>query len=152
MKVKYAHTNLVAKDWVKLAQFYIDVFQCEMKLPERNLSGKWLDDVTALQGAHINGAHLILPGFGSDGGGPTLEIFQYAEIDPNESKSANKEGFAHIAFAVNDVDACAARIIQHGGGLVGDIVDVDIEGMGKIHFAYAHDPEGNIVEIQKWAT
>lgn len=150
MKVSYAHTNLVAKDWVKMAQFYIDVFQCKLKLPERDLSGTWLDDVTALQGAHIKGAHLILPGYGNDGTGPTLELFQYTELEPNESKHANSEGFSHIAFAVDNVDECAALIIKHGGGLMGEIVDTNIEGVGSINFAYAHDPEGNIVEIQKW--
>ena len=150
MKVTYAHTNLVAKDWIKLAQFYIAVFQCELKLPERDMSGKWLDAVTALQDAHIKGAHLLLPGGGSDGTGPTLELFEYSEVLPNEKKSANREGFSHIAFAVDNVEECAALIIRHGGGLIGDIVDTDIDGVGKINFAYAHDPEGNIVEIQKW--
>lgn len=150
MKISYAHTNLVAKDWISLAQFYIDVFQCKLKLPERDLSGKWLDDVTALPDAHLKGAHLILPGFGDEGTGPTLELFQYAEVAQNESKRANNEGFSHIAFAVDDVDECAALIIKHGGGLLGEIVDTYIDGVGNINFAYAHDPEGNIVEIQKW--
>ena len=150
MKVTFAHTNLVAKDWVRLAQFYVDVFQCELKLPERDISGDWLDNVTALHDAHITGAHLILPGYDRNGTGPTLELFQYTEIEPNEIKSANKEGFSHIAFAVDDVAECSALIIKHGGGLVGEIVNADIDGVGKINFAYAHDPEGNIVEIQKW--
>jgi predicted enzyme related to lactoylglutathione lyase len=39
MKVTFAHTNLVAKDWVSLAQFYVEVFQCELKLSERDISG-----------------------------------------------------------------------------------------------------------------
>lgn len=144
----YAHTNLVAKDWIKLAQFYMDVFQCKLKLPERDLSGKWLDDVTALHDAHIKGAHLVLPGY--DGTGPTLELFQYEEGETNNLKSPNKEGFSHIAFAVDKVEECAELIVEHGGGLVGEIVNADIEGVGRIHFAYAYDPEGNIIEIQKW--
>jgi predicted enzyme related to lactoylglutathione lyase len=28
--MKYAHTNIIARDWEKLAQFYIDVFDCEI--------------------------------------------------------------------------------------------------------------------------
>ena len=25
-KIKFAHTNIIARDWKRLAQFYIDVF------------------------------------------------------------------------------------------------------------------------------
>ena len=72
--IKYVHTNLVAKDWKSLAQFYIKVFGCKRKPPERNLSGKWLDTLTALKNANVKGIHLQLPGYGQKGG-PTLEVF-----------------------------------------------------------------------------
>ena len=75
MKIKYVHTNLVSKDWEKLAKFYVDVFSCKYKYPERDLNGKWLDNLTAITNSHIHGIHLILPGY--EGDGPTLEIFQY---------------------------------------------------------------------------
>ena len=42
-EIKYVHTNLIAKDWKKLAQFYIDVFDCVSVYPEKNLSGDWID-------------------------------------------------------------------------------------------------------------
>ena len=35
--VRYAHTNIVARDWKALALFYIKAFGCKRKLPERNL-------------------------------------------------------------------------------------------------------------------
>lgn len=148
MKIRYVHTNLIAKDWRKLADFYIKVLGCSAKQPERDLTGKWLDEVTALENTHLWGIHLMLPGY--EANGPTLEIFQYQENSHIEQKRANNEGFAHIAFLVDDVDECIALIKQHGGGLVGKIVKQEIAGVGQIHFAYAHDPEGNIIEIQKW--
>ena len=40
--------------------------------------------------------------------------------------------------------------MRYGGGLVGKVVKQNIISVGKIYFAYAHDPEGNIIEIQKW--
>ena len=73
--IKYVHTNLVAKDWRKLAQFYTDVFACRPVYPERDLSGEWLEKVTSIEQARIKGIHLVLPGYGS--GGPALEIFEY---------------------------------------------------------------------------
>ena len=35
----------------------------------------WLDSATGINGAHLRGMHLRLPGYGEHG--PTLEIFQY---------------------------------------------------------------------------
>ena len=76
-----------------MATFYIEVFGCTPKLPERDLSGAWLERLTAIDGVHIRGIHLILPGF--DGDGPTLEIFQYNEHTPHPVKRINTHGFDH---------------------------------------------------------
>jgi predicted enzyme related to lactoylglutathione lyase len=72
IRAKYVHTNLIARDWKRLVRFYCEVFGCEPKGPERDMSGAWLDDVTSLRDAHLTGVHLRLPGYGDDG--PTLEI------------------------------------------------------------------------------
>ena len=87
MKVSFAHTNIVAKDWRRLARFYIDVFNRRPKPPERDLAGDWLDRLTGIDNVQIQGMHLEMPGA--------------------------------------------------------------VEG-GPIHLVYAKDPEGNIIEIQKW--
>jgi hypothetical protein len=39
MKARYKYTNLIARDWQRLAQFYEDVFGCVRVPPERHLSG-----------------------------------------------------------------------------------------------------------------
>lgn len=64
--------------------------------------------------------------------------------------SINPFGFGHIAFAVDDVDACLAKLIEHGGSTVGETVRGTVDGVGAIHLVYAKDPEGNIIEIQTW--
>jgi predicted enzyme related to lactoylglutathione lyase len=58
---------------------------------------------------------------------------------------------AHIAFAVDDVEAARDAVIAAGGGIVGQIVSVDIPGAGEVTFVYATDPEGNILELQRWS-
>src|SRR6267378_516600 len=79
---KYVHTNLIARDCRGLVRFYSEVFGCEPKPSDRDMSGAWLDQLTSLQNAHLSGVHLRLPGYGDDG--PTLEIFSYNElVDPN---------------------------------------------------------------------
>ncbi len=148
MKVKFGHINIVAADWKKLSRFYIDVFGCKPKPPERDLQGEWLDNLTGLDSAHINGMHLLLPGYDNDG--PTIELFEYSTIAANENRLINKAGFSHIAFAVEDVDACFALLKSKGGSLVGKAVKTEIAGAGNIHVVYARDPEGNIIELQRW--
>jgi len=148
MKSKFSHVNIICKDWKKLADFYIKVFDCKPKPPERNLSGKWVDELTSLSEATIKGMHLLLPGYEKDG--PTLEIFEYNKNIGNPSKDINLEGFGHIAFAVDDVQEKLNFLIENGGTTVGKLIDADIAGVGKITAVYARDPEGNIIEIQKW--
>lgn len=148
MEIKFAHINIIARDWKKLAEFYVEVFNCRLKPPERNLSGQWLDSLTNLNSASIKGIHLLLPGY--DKNGPTIEIFEYDNPVINTNKLINKEGFSHIAFAVDDVESCLNLLKSKGGSTVGEVVKTEIENAGKINLVYAKDPEGNIIEIQKW--
>ncbi|HET6462638.1 MAG TPA: VOC family protein, partial [Candidatus Krumholzibacteria bacterium] len=60
--VRYGHTNLIAKDWKRLARFYIDVLGCELVPPERHYKGENLERGTGVRGAEVAGAHLRLPG------------------------------------------------------------------------------------------
>jgi catechol 2,3-dioxygenase-like lactoylglutathione lyase family enzyme len=148
LSARFGHTNLVARDWRRLANFYCDVFGCVPVPPERDLAGPWLDAATAVPGMRIQGVHLRLPGHGVSG--PTLEIFSYAPLEASLTPAPNRPGFGHIAFQVPDVEAACAAIRQHGGGAVGSIAHTDIPGAGPITFAYMRDPEGNVIEVQRW--
>jgi predicted enzyme related to lactoylglutathione lyase len=148
IKARYVHTNIVANDWLKLAEFYEHVFGCKPVPPERNLSGKWLEDATGLPGAEIHGIHLKLPGFGEEG--PTLEIFQYKNEEQRPSTAVNRPGLTHIAFAVDDVEEAQGSVLAAGGSALGKVVSLDIAGAGKVTIVYLTDPEGNIIELQRW--
>jgi predicted enzyme related to lactoylglutathione lyase len=148
LNARFVHTNLVAKDWRKLAQFYQQVFGCTPMLPERNLSGQWLDDCTGVPNAEIRGVHLRLPGYGDEG--PTIEVFQYNHMAERSKTTINRPGFAHIAFAVDDVEAAREAVLAAGGGTYGELVHVEIAGAGEITVVYLTDPEGNIIELQRW--
>ena len=148
IRAKYVHTNLIARDWRRLVGFYSDVFGCEPNGPERDMSGTWLDSVSSLGNAHLTGVHLRLPGYGEDG--PTLEIFSYDKLVERGIPAANQHGFAHIAFAVDDVDQAVQAVIAAGGGAVGKVATTEVDGVGVLRVVYARDPEGNIVELQKW--
>ena len=146
--MRYAHTNIAARDWKRLSDFYINVFSCTVKPPERKLSGDWLDQATGLSKAELEGVHLLLPGHGDSG--PTLEIFSYKDTHESEPVMANYTGFTHIAFEVDDVDQTLNAAMKSGGKLLGKITEKAVEGVGFLKFVYFRDPEGNIVEIQSW--
>lgn len=148
VNAKYVHTNLVAGDWRRLARFYEQVFGCTPVPPERDLSGQWLEDATGIHGVHIRGVHLRLPGCGDEG--PTLEVFQYDQEEERPDTAANRPGFGHIAFAVDDVEAARQAVLAAGGGELGKVVSLEVTGAGKVAFAYLTDPEGNIIEVQRW--
>ncbi|MBB4636220.1 VOC family protein [Longimicrobium terrae] len=146
--MKYAHTNVVARDWERLAAFYEQVFECVRVPPVRSQSGAWLEAGTGVPGARLNGVHLRLPGFGD--AGPTLEVYSYSSMEPNPPQVANRTGFGHIAFEVDDVAAVLAEVVLHGGAEVGRITEAVVPGKGRITFVYAADPEGNLIELQRW--
>ena len=148
VQARFTHINLVAEDWKRLAAFYGRVFGCVPVPPERDLSGRWLEVGTGVPGAQIRGIHMRLPGYGECG--PTLEIFRYDPEKERLETAPNRPGFAHLAFAVDDVRAARDEVIAAGGGTVGEVVSVEISGAGAITFAYVTDPEGNIIELQRW--
>jgi predicted enzyme related to lactoylglutathione lyase len=148
MKAKYKHTNIIAGDWKALAAFYEEVFDCVRVPPERHLSGAWLEKGTGVPGARFSGLHLRLPGHGENG--PTLEIYQYAKNKSKPAPAANREGFAHIAFEVDDIEPATAAVLKNGGSKVGEVSSSPVEGVGILTFVYLADPEGNIIELQAW--
>lgn len=148
MNAKFAHTNIIARDWKKLAQFYIDVFGCEPLPPERDHKGTWIDKVTNITDVRIRGIHLRLPGYTD---GPTLEIFSYnKQPASNGLPAVNGPGLAHIAFLVDDVPFFYNKLLENGGGKLGEMVEKEVEGAGLLTVVYARDPEGNIIEILNW--
>lgn len=146
--IRYAHTNLIAKDVSRMISFYRDVLGCKSIGETRDLSGAWVDRLTGIPGAHIFGEHLALPGYPE--GGPTLEIFGYDSVISHTAESVNASGFAHIAFAVDSVAETLKQVLAHGGGQIGELVENRYADGRTITAVYATDPEGNILELQSW--
>ncbi len=146
--VRFGHTNLIARDWRRLANFYIDLFGCTLVPPERNYSGPVLERGTGIPGAALEGAHLRLPGYGEHG--PTLEIFTYARNQERPMSAPNVLGFGHIAFQVASVPDACSQVIAAGGSAVGEVVTSTTSTGSQVMWCYVTDPEGNIVELQSW--
>lgn len=149
MKAKFVHTNLVARDWKKLAEFYINVFGCELVPPERNYSGEELEKGAAVNESDLQGVHLRLPGY--DSNGPTLEIYSYSILENKLEAAANRLGFGHIAFEVEDVESAYKEVISNGGSALGEIVRLTTKDNRIVTWVYVKDPEDNIIELQSWS-
>jgi predicted enzyme related to lactoylglutathione lyase len=148
-KIAYRHTNINSKDWRKLSLFYQHVFGCVPVGPERDLQGEWIDQITGVEGVHIQGQHLALPGY--EAGGPTFEIFTYNIPGNTHSAPINGYGFAHVAFEVDDVPAVFDLLLRSGGSSCGSMLKHYYPSLDRtLHIVYAQDPEGNVVEIMKW--
>lgn len=146
--LRYVHTNIIAKDYKRLIAFYKKVLDCKSIGETRNLSGDWLDHMTGIKNAHIIGEHLCLPGY--EGQHSTLEIFSYDTMMLKDESIINRCGIAHLAFEVDDIEETLSKILQEGGGQLGEVVKAKYEDGKKAMFVYATDCEGNIIELQSW--
>lgn len=146
MRIRYAHTNVVARDWRALARFYIDVFGCEPVSGERDLRGPTVAAGVGREGSTIAGVHLKLPGYGPDG--PTIEVFRYDPLHDVGEPDVRRPGWGHIAFQVDDVLAMRARVIAAGGRALGAVVTTPATGR-RYTWCYVADPEGNPIELQR---
>ena len=146
---RYGHTNLIARDWRTVAEFYERIFGCAPVPPERNYSGPDLERGTGVPGATLSGIHLRLPGHGA--AGPTLEIYTYGQQAAALPPAANRPGWGHLAFAVHDVAQARQAVLSVGGGTLGEIVTLHTADGRRVTWCYVSDPEGNIVELQSWA-
>jgi predicted enzyme related to lactoylglutathione lyase len=149
MRARYGHTNLVARDWQRLAAFYAELFDCVAVPAERDYRGRDLEAGTGVRDAALRGVHLRLPGHGDDG--PTLEIYTYAHGPQPLPAAANRPGWGHIAFVVDDVAAGRQAVLAAGGSAVGEVVTLETVDGRSVTWCYVTDPEGNIVELQAWA-
>ncbi len=156
VQARYVHTNLIARDWRSLADFYERLFGCVPVPPERDLKGEKMEAGTGIPGAALKGIHLRLPGWGENG--PTLEIFTYDVMAEGVPTAVNRPGFAHLAFSVDDVQAARTAVLQAGGKPVGEVVTLQVAGAPAnrcswpaVTWCYVTDPEGNVIELQSWS-
>jgi predicted enzyme related to lactoylglutathione lyase len=143
---RYVDTNLVAHDWRALARYYEQVFGCELVPPVRDFAAHEVEAGTGVRRTALQGVHLRLPGHGANG--PTIEIFTYSQQPPAVPAAPNRPGFAHIAFAVENVSEAREQVLAAGRRSVGDIVAVMTANGTEITWCCVTDPEGNIIELQ----
>lgn len=80
--------------------------------------------------------------------GVRLELLAFAVpgvLGEVTMRPINKLGLTHLSFRVDDVDAAAALVAEHGGTVHADTRTT----MGDLDFVYCSDPNGTRVELMK---
>jgi catechol 2,3-dioxygenase-like lactoylglutathione lyase family enzyme len=108
---------------------------------ETTVEGSSVDRLIGLENVRATLAMLRTP----DGQGIELDKFHTPEavrIGP-EKMPVNALGIRRVMFAVDDMDDIVARLLAHGGELVGEVVQYE----NTVRLAYVRGPEGIIVAL-----
>jgi hypothetical protein len=109
---------------------------------EAPIEGSWVDRVNAIEGVQVNIAMMRTP----DRNG-RLELTKFrnpklVDVDPPVAPP-NTLGLRSIMFAVESIDESVARLRDHGGELVGEIVQYE----DKYRLCYMRGPASIIVAL-----
>lgn len=108
---------------------------------EMSVAGEAVDRIVDLEGSCSDLAFMRTP----DGHG-ALELIQFRSPPPRAGEQEappNTAGLRHLAFAVDDLEATLARLREHGGELVGEVVSYEDSFL----LCYVRGPAGVIVEL-----
>ncbi|NWE77817.1 VOC family protein [Pseudomonas yamanorum] len=135
--LRFLHVNQNSSDWSKVADFYRTVFDLQTVGPQRNYEGKFITELTGIQGVKIHGRHIQMPGYSA--GGPTLEAFTYNQAPRRGALNFLDAGVVAIGFDTKDLNAVLHSITIAGGIVVNS----------DSHSAVVRDPFGNLIQFHK---
>ena len=144
---RYIHTNLIARDWRRLADFYQSVFGCVPVPPERDLSGPALEAGTGVPGATLAGIHLRLPGSGAAVRRSRSSAIRVSPTDRRTPSIVRASRTLPLRWRRSATPAprCWRAAVRSAA-----IVETTIANGARVTWCYVSDPEGNIVELQAW--
>lgn len=148
MSLQIDHANLVVRDLAAATAFYRDGLGLSV-VQEGPLSGAWIEGVIGVGGAEMDCVILAAPG-----GGARLELLAYRNPPPltvEHHSQPNALGLRHLAFRVDDLDALAARLVEHGARLLSQpqAVPFPVAGQRK-RLVYFLDPECVLLELAEY--
>jgi catechol 2,3-dioxygenase-like lactoylglutathione lyase family enzyme len=136
---RFDHVGVVVEDLQLVTAFFEDLgFEHGDPI---QLEGEWMDRVVGLDRVQAEMVIVNAP----DGSG-RLELTKYhrpAHQARAHQPSANRLGFRHIAYVVEDLDSVVNRLRGKGLNTIGDIVNYE----NTYRLCYIGGPEGLIVEL-----
>jgi catechol 2,3-dioxygenase-like lactoylglutathione lyase family enzyme len=110
------------------------------------IEGEWVDKIVGLDGVRAEIVFVRTPS-----GSGTLELVKYhapADTEGVHPLPANRLGFRHICFQVNDLDTIVNGLRDQGFDTVGEVRDYE----DIYRLCYVRGPEGLIVELAQQLT
>ncbi len=137
------HINIVVSDLDGATRFFLDLgFE---KMTASRLSGRQMTTVTGLADIEAEYVALSLPGADTH-----LELIQYFSPpggkDPELSK-ANRLGFRHLAFSVDDIETVVQMLKAKGVEFVSDIQTWKKTGKKLVYF---YGPDDILLELAQY--
>jgi len=134
------HVSVVVEDLDAAIAFFIALgMTIEGRAP---IEGQWVDRINAIEGIRIDIVMMRTP----DGHG-RLELTKFhnpklIEIEPAVAPP-NALGLRSVMFAVESIDDTVARLRDHGGELIGEVVQYE----ETYRLCYMRGPAGIIVAL-----
>ncbi len=144
MKVSFHHAGIVVTDLDQGVAFYKKFLGLEESFPL-----EWSLDNPGASEAVINLKDSAATGMMLAGNGFNIELFKYtAPVQAGDPASGRPcdFGIRHIAFEFDDIHAAAKRLVDAGGSMHHEPVE-----LGNITAVYCRDPFGNIIELMQLA-
>lgn len=135
------HVAIHVHDMDRMLQFYKDAFGFEVVgEPFGWENDEFIDRIVAVKGSKARGAML-------KAGTCHLEIFQYSEPKPNNTKGLDPfdKGYTHFCVDVTDIEEEFVRLKSLGM----TFPEPEPINVGHVITIYGRDPEGNLIEIQE---
>ena len=136
------HVGVVVDDLEAAIEFFVELGM-ERVGDVTAVDGRWVDRVVGLDDVRVDIAFVQTP----DGHG-RLELTTFrnppaSTAEPNAP--ANTHGLRRIMFLVDDIDDVVARLVDHGGELVGEVAQYE----NVYRLCYLRGPGGIIVALSE---
>ena len=140
--IRIDHLNIVVRDLKAAKDFFALLGFVEGISSE--LDAAFLETVTGIPGARGRFVALHLPG-----SEVSLELLQF---NPSGSPAqdlglADRIGYRHLAFAVDDIEQVVARLQEHGVRFISPIQTWEKTGKKLVYF---YGPEGILMELAQY--
>ena len=137
MVISHTHSSFTVSNLERSVDFYHDLLGLTVE-SLFEAQGVTIEQITALPGAHVTVAHLLLDSF-------RLELVQYLSPTGHAIDTATQNvGSAHIAFHTEDVEATYRELTSKGV----HFKDVPVAAApGRPRVAYFLGPDGITLEL-----
>ena len=143
------HVGFTVPDLDEAIAFFSDVVGAQLVFragPYEHVGYRWPDEAQP-EPAKLTLAILRL------GESHNIEFLEYAECasNPRPAPARPSEQYAgHLALYVDDVAGAADRFRDHGGQILGEVIEEQEGPLTGLEWVYALTPWGMVVELIRW--